>query len=301
MGKKKQMTVTALIALVIIMSVVFAAVYSNKSVKNNFVPAQVNVSVIENDKEVGSENELPFENGNAEKKVQIKNPGTATNAADEYVRVCIFPKFVNSRNEDMEIYIPYIIPKVITGNVFTIGDVIFTLDTDWKKSWEYINGYFYYKDILSPDDITPPLLTGVSMDADRLSYYSNKGALLRVSVLADAIQTVGGAVEARWTDSGLESNDAARPKEVTSAAYNAFIVPDVVVTPEVAVVTEYQLQQARNMISRIFITDYTLNDSEEEVIEDSDDNFNSDESDAVQEYGETSAEEGAEDVETSGE
>ena len=301
MGKKKQMTVTALIALVIIMSVVFAAVYSNKSVKNNFVPAQVNVSVIENDKEVGSENELPFENGNVEKKVQIKNPGTATNAADEYVRVCIFPKFVNSSNEDMEIYIPYIIPKVITGNVFTIGDVIFTLDTDWKKSWEYINGYFYYKDILSPDDITPPLIAGVSMDADRLSYYSNKGALLRVSVLADAIQTVGGAVEARWTDSGLVSNDAVRPKEVASAAYNAFIVPDVVVTPEVAVVTEYQLQQARNMISRIFITDYALNDSEEEVIEDLDDNFDSDESDAVQEYGETSAEEGAGDVETSGE
>lgn len=298
MSKKKQMAVVVLIAIVIIMSVVFASVYSNKSVKNNFIPSQTNISVIENDKEAGSTNKLPFENGNAVKRVQIKNSGAGVNSADEYVRVCIFPKFINSSDENIEIYVPYSIPEVITGTSFTVGEVTFTLDSDWAESWEYIEGYFYYKNILSPGNITPPLLSSVSMDSDKLSYYSNVGALLRVNVLADAIQTVGGAVEARWDKSGLISNDVARPDEVYSASYNAFMGSDDIVTPEAAVVTEYQLEQARNMISRIFITDYNFNDSVHNIIEDSDHNFENDESDVVQVDGETSNAESYWDVES---
>lgn len=263
-SKKKQLTIVILIAIVIVISAVFAAVYSNKSVKNNFVPAQVSVSVIENGNVVGTENELPFGNGKAEKRVQIKNSGTGSNSADEYVRVCIFPKFVNNSDEDIEIFIPYTIPETITDTVFTIGDVTFTLDNNWTDNWLYIDGYFYYKGSLSPGDTTPNLLVSVSMDTDKLNSYRDMGALLRVSILADAIQTVGGAVEARWAESGLKSNDVARPKEVSTTAYQAFqsVVSDTVVTPQAAVVTEYQLAQARAMITKVFITDYRLDDIE---------------------------------------
>lgn len=273
-SKKKQMSIIVLVALVIVISAVFAAVYSNKSVKNNFIPAQVNVSVIENDEEVGLTNKLPFGNGNTEKRVQIKNSGTVSNSADEYVRVCIFPKFVNSSDEDIEIYIPYTIPEVISGNTFAVGDVTFTLDSDWTKSWKYVGGYFYCKDILSPGDTTPTLLASVSMDSDKLNYYSNMGALLRVSVLADAIQSVGGAIEARWPDSGLTSNDIARPAEDVSAHDISLfsVMTDEVVTPESVQVTEYQLEQARSMVSRIFITDYILDDFQLDITDDSADN-----------------------------
>ncbi len=287
MSKKKQMTVVMLIALVIIMSVVFAAVYSNKSVKNNFTPANTNVSVIENDVEVSSANKLSLENGYADKKVQIKNSGTGVNSADEYVRVCIFPKFVNSSDEDIEIFIPYTIPEVITDTSFTIGDVTFTLDDDWEENWVYIDGYFYYKDILSPGDTTPNLLASVSINTDKLNSYRDMGALLRVSILADAIQTVGGAVEARWAESGLKSNDVPRPEEVSTTAYQAFqsVVPDTVVTPQAAVVTEYQLAQARAMITKVFIADYRLDDIESSFTDElSDDNLSvNDESEQIQE------------------
>lgn len=287
-SKKKQLTIVILIAIVIVISAVFAAVYSNKSVKNNFVPAQVSVSVIENDEVVSTKNELPFGNGNAEKRVQIKNSGTGSNSADEYVRVCIFPKFVNSSNEDIEIFIPYTIPETITDTVFTIGDVTFTLDNNWTDNWLYIDGYFYYKDSLSPGDTTPNLLVSVSMDTDKLNSYRDMGALLRVSILADAIQTVGGAVEARWAkESGLESNDVPRPEEVSTTAYQAFqsVVPDTVVTPQAAVVTEYQLAQARAMITKVFIADYRLDDIESSFTDElSDDNLSvNDESEQIQE------------------
>lgn len=301
LNKKKQLAIVILIAIVIIMSVVFAAVYSNKSVKNNFVPAQISVSVIENGEEVSSTNEIPLKNGFAEKKVQIKNSGTGSNSADEYVRVCIFPKFVNSSDEDIEIFIPYTIPKMVIGYNFTIGDVTFTLNNRWRESWDYNynDGYFYYKDILSPGETTPNLLASVSINTDKLNSYSDMGALLRVSVLVDAIQTVGGAVEARWIESGLKSNDAERPVETASAAYQAFqrAASDTITTPQAVVVTEYQLEQARNMITSIFIADYTFNNADEEINEYSEDNFERYEPEEVQEDIDVSDTEGSDDEE----
>jgi hypothetical protein len=280
-NKKRTLALTVLIALVIVVACVFAANWSNKSVVNSFSPATVSLAIVENDTQVSSRtNTLSLDNGSASKKVQIENSATGSNPADEYVRVCIFPKFIVDDGTDTELYVPYSM-SAISGNSFTMGDVRFKLADGWSNNWSYnsADGYFYYNEALAPDGVTAPLLASVSIASEKADYYESLGALLRVSVLADAIQTVGGAVEARWGNNiGLVSLDKARPSAAETTKALAATLSLYGVTPRdsaatsSAIVTEYQLAQARKMITSVFIADYTLTDKEESTTENTSEN-----------------------------
>lgn len=298
-GKKKKLIIFSAAICIALAVLVFASIRSAKSINNSFIPSGADIVVIENgeptdavmntvvfDDEVVGENKT----GNvvAAKLVQIKNTG-GTNPVPVYVRVCIFPKFVNESESAFQVGILQDdFPASITGSYFTMGDVTFNLADNWDSHWSYNNGYFYYttphyadtddggitdKGVLYVGDTTEPLLKSVTVKKETLlKNYSDNGALLRVSVLADAVQTVGGAVEQRWNTDMLASNDVPRPIDTvaTTAAFAAFAEDDTTSDSVFAdyVMTQYEQARINKMISSITVTVvYQLpqEDTEEEV------------------------------------
>lgn len=214
---------TAVVVLTALAVIVYAVVNSkaNKTVKNDFYPAEISIAVQEN----GELNENPQtakelewvadgENYKAKKQVQILNANKdGENNADAYIRVCFVPHWTVTLPDGTEADVASTkgltsfgnYPESIEGSTFTMGDVTFTLNSDWESSWIYnsTDGYFYCKNIVGIGDSTAQLLDGISMTKDAYEKIPD-GVSLRVDVLADAIQTEGGAVDARWSESGIK-------------------------------------------------------------------------------------------------
>jgi hypothetical protein len=103
-------------------------------------------------------------------------------------------------------------------NSYTLGDVTFTLVKDWDKYWVFNqnDGYFYYKYVVPVGEKTTQLLQSVSIADTDLYRYSNDPITLRVDVLADSVQALGGAFDSVWTDVGLtRSNETVEEGETT--------------------------------------------------------------------------------------
>jgi hypothetical protein len=175
----------------------------------------------------------------ATKKVKIKNLNLEDeNNADAYIRVCMIPRWIrrvyvdtdgnmyDTKPKDTECTEQYIDITTssqysasgsltdikINNNTFSMGDVTFALNEKWSDNWIFNSkdGYFYYKNIVSPEDtssddptgITELLLESVSISK---AVYDSMGdnIFLRVDIMADAIQTEGDAVANRWGSSGI--------------------------------------------------------------------------------------------------
>jgi hypothetical protein len=121
---------------------------------------------------------------------------------------------------------------------------------------------------------TAPLLKSVSISESALkTNYNDKGADLKVVVLADSVQTVGGAVTTLWDKSTLTGADKERPEEEDSSsadddtshadgievyAYDVAsdsAVSDAAVVTRAArkVVTNYEKARVENMIARVTV------------------------------------------------
>jgi hypothetical protein len=298
-GKRKRFIIAFVLMSTLFVLLAYASVNSVKTVDNNFTPASVDVAVVENGAiPTTGTNTVAFESDKAEnptytaaKKIQIKNVGS-NNPAPVYVRVCIFPKFDCDTSTDLQVGILADIPNAVNDNTLQWGDVTFKLVEDWKNNWYYdgTSGYFYYiadklyttgKDedgnevtltanadkagVLPVGFTTAPLLESVSVNGKVIEEnYQNRGALLRVSVLVDSIQTVGGAVEQRWKINSLSSNDEPRPEEKTeSTASEQTITPmavseDDTATSESAVrsyvMTQYEKARVEKMVTSVTAT-----------------------------------------------
>jgi hypothetical protein len=114
---------------------------------------------------------------------------------NEYLDIASFGEFKNLTIDDT--------------NSFKIGDVTFTLVENWDYYWIYNpnDGYFYYKYVVPVGEKTTQLLKSVSIDDSK--FYRHKttdsdGKLvtnpitLRVDILSDAVQALGGAVDDVW-------------------------------------------------------------------------------------------------------
>ena len=114
------------------------------------------------------------------KIVEVKNTG----ASDAYIRVKVEKEIVLSPDAEGE-------PD--TG--------LIVLDFD-ENNWIEKDGYYYYKKILSPGDVTEPLFASVSFDASMDNLYQNSN--VTVDVTAYAVQSANNgesATEARgWPE-----------------------------------------------------------------------------------------------------
>lgn len=137
------------------------------------------------------------------------------NNADAYIRVCLLPRWtaaVNGTAVDVTNTavglsdFGSLTDIVIEDNTYTMGDVTFSLAADWETYWLFNpkDGYFYYRRSVSPGEETAQLLAEVHISDDTWNIISAYGVTLAVDVLSDAIQTVGGAPENRWSEAGIE-------------------------------------------------------------------------------------------------
>jgi hypothetical protein len=190
-----------------------------QSKQNDFYPAVIENAVKENDSSAADTNSMTWSKGtdsySVDKKVNIVNVDTTDTNANAYVRVCIVPRWIctmtDSANTQVDVTNTSDIMQVgsltairVTGNTYTMGDVTFTLADDWANNWFFnpIDGYFYCNHIVKVGGETETLLESVSIGAETLEKINkeNSNINLEVDVISDSIQTVGGAVEARWTN-----------------------------------------------------------------------------------------------------
>ena len=74
------------------------------------------------------------------------------------------------------------------------------LDID-TVHWTYLDGYYYYNEILEPAETTPALFTQVEIIGDKIDQ-SHTGSLLRLVVNAYAVQSANNPAEHPWDASG---------------------------------------------------------------------------------------------------
>lgn len=242
--------------------IVYAITSSVKNVENTFIPSEASIEVWENDKKVNNSNSVTLSNVSgiltAPKAVEIKNI-SGNRGQEVFIRVCMFPRLMNTAY-DYQIYIPHndFSPK-ITSNTFNMGDVTFTLAGDWNSHWIYDKGYFYYNKAVASGEKTERLLESISIPADKWNEYKKSGADLKITVLADAVQSVGGAVENRWGEGlGIKSNDKPRPTEAAAAAAMVSMLSSVdgenvsasdnVVSSSAYILTDYMKNRVANMV-----------------------------------------------------
>lgn len=240
-GRKK---ILAAVAAVCLMSggVLVYAVSDSKLFKhedNPMFPASIAVAVQEN----GAVNENPVLENSLEwekdasgaswsvpKKVQIANISrTDENNADAYIRVCMIPRWITTvGGQEVDIIaseagllefesLKEIGEKIDDTCTYKMGDVSFTLDENWEQYWLFNpnDGYFYYRSIVSAGDVTEPLLAEVSVTQETWEKITETDAdgtvtdviCLDVDILADSVQTVGGALQERWGGAGVRIDE----------------------------------------------------------------------------------------------
>ena len=219
-NKKRKAIIGSILALAVAVPViVFAVVYYSNSRKNTFTPAEAEILVKEkNGEETVSGDELKdqtytmvqeVQNGTyyTNKTVQIidrrSNPGEA-------LRVSFVPMWTDSEGNicgGIEGVTDIVSTALIDEDsklVFrdSSGNTVITLylKAGWNDSWSYDegSGCFLFSGSLSSDKSTPELITKVEI-SDAV-HTSAKDLTLKLDVLADAIQTGGGAAEARWNN-----------------------------------------------------------------------------------------------------
>ncbi len=283
--KKRHLKKGLVVLAVCLFAVIaYAVTKTLKNANNRFYPSEADITLYENGNAVSGTNTVALTadtSGDiltADKKVEIEN--TSANAGQElFVRAAIYPKYENG-SFDYEIYIPNEgFPESISGNTFTMGDVTFNLSDNWNDYWFYnsSDGFFYYKNVLANGETTEPLLQSVSIFYNNWLAQYEKGANLKVDVLADAIQSVGGAVESRWTVEGINSNDKERPEESDAqAAIAAFSLRDAAVSDSTVSaasieLSDYMLSRVLSMVTTVNVTtvyEYTpQEEAQEEAVE----------------------------------
>ncbi len=234
--KKIIFTVLLFAVLVLCIAIAYADYKSEKTAENVVTPANVATAVIENGTSnanilsstytttlslVADQTPSPT-SYSAAKQVQIKNIDENDNNTEAYIRVAIVPEWTATvtptagTDVDVTLGTPEDYGLEDFGELtdislsagdtsYTMGDVTFTLDSSWESYWFFntTDGYFYYRKKLAPGSTTEPLLASVKLSASTYDSMEEYGIDLEVDVLTDAIQTQGGAVDARWEDARL--------------------------------------------------------------------------------------------------
>lgn len=215
--------------------------------KNQFTPAEINLNVVENGEASSGMTlmwEIPENESEAkvDKVVQIQNVNYEDeNNADAFIRVALIPHWTrtagteslvvdvtNAANKDFCDFFQltdvikiddenhsYAMNDDIYCQLYTgaCADVTGTSSSEWSDYWIWNpkDGYFYYKYAVVPGEKTYPLLAGVKFANSEKLNSVYKGLTLQVDVLADAIQTEGGAVSSQWGENigiTVKTNDS---------------------------------------------------------------------------------------------
>lgn len=217
-NKKRTAVLTgALVAAFAVPLIALAVVYMSRNLKNDFAPADINISIEENEAEPHevATKSMTFslaDNGgySAEKQVKVLSNGTADESA---LQVKIVPVWYEENSGN--------ICGSIEGSIGNISDMRYQrlneegnsleflnvynelilscrLDEYWEEKWSYDSAkeVFIYKDKLDKGKKTSALISSVEIPSS--VYEASEGYELHIDVLADTIQTDGEADEKRY-------------------------------------------------------------------------------------------------------
>lgn len=223
-SKKRSITVGAAAALLVIAPViVLAVVYQSGMRQNRFQPASVHIGIVENSGSPADSavQEIRFradESSNsyiAKKQVAVYDNRDSSNA---YLRVRFVPMWYDGDGficAAMGSFTDFQTQTLDTTNDQLLlqngkGETVITLQlaAGWRDAWTYEpdDGCFYYGGTIEPNRTTPLLLDEVVLS--KAMYDASEGYTLRLEVLADAVQTYGGAKEIRWESSTADVTTA---------------------------------------------------------------------------------------------
>jgi len=96
----------------------------------------------------------------------------------------------------------YLRVKLISGstNVALSAEDCLKMDID-TANWTYLDGYYYYNQILHPGEITPPLFTQVEIVGSKVDQ-THIGSTLSLTVNAYAVQSENNPADHPWDASG---------------------------------------------------------------------------------------------------
>lgn len=201
---KKQAVIGCLIALAAAAPLTaFAIMFSSSPRVNRFQEGSVAIGVQESsDSGEQLTKTLTFdaEHRRADKPVLIRDTRTSP---EEALRVCLVPMWYDSGGYVCGSVFDFTAPawnSSGTALVYADGERTLTLqmDANWETNgWCYDSdeGWFLYTGALQDDGLTPQLLAGVVLSEE--AYALTESYTLRIDVLADAVQTSGGAADVR--------------------------------------------------------------------------------------------------------
>lgn len=186
MLSKKSILIISSCALVVVVVGITLALLQSRShtAQNDFSGKAVNIGVIENNGTTNLENKdntVRFEavkkGSSIEKKVQIKNINSEEYpTTDTLIRVRLVPSL---RYNEKSKYAGQLVDADILKNIsYNIDEVNWVVNKD-EKSGET---YYYYSKPVAPNELTTPLFTKVSYNADLPA-----NTYLELQVLADGI------------------------------------------------------------------------------------------------------------------
>lgn len=195
--KKTLIVVSSLVVLTLAVSIgnSFAFMSAKTDTKTNaFVKGSPGIDIHENSSATpNSTNSV----SHTTKQVSVKNTGTIP----AYLRVMLVPSYKFTSGTAAASGVSFTtMPQSIasTASSFSMGDLTLNLAANWGGKWFYVydttdqTGYFYYKDAVPAGDTTTLLLNSVALPVG-MSYGS-----LQIDVIADSIQSDGGAVGSVW-------------------------------------------------------------------------------------------------------
>lgn len=195
--KKTLIVVSSLVVLTLAASIgnSFAFMSAKTESKTNvFVKGSPGVDINENSSSTpNSTNSM----SHTAKQVSVKNTGTIP----AYIRVMLVPSYKFTGGTAAASGVSFsTMPSSIAGTatLFSMGDLTLNFVANWSDKWFYVydtddqTGYFYYKDAVPAGGTTTLLLNSVALPAG-MSYSS-----LQIDVIADSIQSDGGAVTDVW-------------------------------------------------------------------------------------------------------
>lgn len=197
MNKKILIIPSALVIILAITSSTLAFLITKSNAKNNeFVPGVLTAVIRENGFVPDSTNTLTPTETTVDKKVQVQNVSDP-HEIDAYIRVMLVPAF---RTEEGTLAGNMSLDPS-GGNAINItapggGTVTLNLISKWGDNWIYDNGYFYYKAIVHPNEVTEILLDTVTVSNTAL------WRTFHLEVLSDSIQAESGAAAVWGTIAG---------------------------------------------------------------------------------------------------
>ena len=158
------------------------------SIRNDFLPARLNVVIHEEFQQTAG--------SYVKSNVTVENAVVPKATSHAFIRVKLVPTW---RDEN--------------GNVAGVPPVELaappagiTADINPDLAFDYVDGYYYYKEILDPGEQTSPLIRTLTVDYSALAGTPYEGLTFELSVLAEGLDAAAGAPEAAW---GVTYNAAA--------------------------------------------------------------------------------------------